>query len=86
MTFSLMARSALNTIKRATSLNAVVFVRHRADRTSRVEISPTSLEAATRKISSRIYLAAAVVVVRAKVKIYKLKQQLPLKKLLLGQL
>ena len=72
--------------KRAICSNAVDSVHHKADRISKVEISPTSLAAVTRKISSPTYLVEVDVVVHVKDKIFKPKQRLPLKKLLSEQL
>jgi len=66
-------------------LNAVVFVRQLVDRISKAATSVTSSVAAIRKISSQISLAAAVVVVHAKVKIYRLNQRFHFANLYLAQ-
>jgi hypothetical protein len=53
---------------------------------SKVEISLTSSAAVILKISLQIFLAAAAVAAHVKDKIYKPRQQLPLKKRLLAPL
>ena len=76
MKFSPIQKNALNMMKPVHSLNAVVFVHQLVDKTFKVEISRTSLAEEIHKIFSQIFLVVEVVVVHAKVKIYRLKQRL----------
>ena len=70
----------MNMMKRVLSLNVVGFARQLAAANIKVVISQISLVVATPKISSPIYLVAAVDAAHVKDKIYKLKRLLPLKK------